>query len=902
MTIHAYIGEKASRTSENLMLQKFLESLEERWAGSSDWIYVIANAMWEGAEIDLVCMLPSMILVADFKDFAGILTGKENGSWSIRGITVKGGAQNNPLVQLRNNRFAVIRWLKERGDLQGRNLGHISAAPIFSGPVEDRLDLSAKLRTWFHVTDLDHCANLLDALASPELHLSQKEAHAIVVNLVVSDLRWTRSHPDLLPIGGKEPTRLYPPLTDHQRDALQSVSAFLKTDAYPSMTIQGMTRTGKSHVLVVAFEEIVRQGFKPIPLTVNRRLALIGQEKLGIEFSSVYRHLYLNHATNNGKLTDPAPPLSVQVKCIPLQTCTDPEDAVYLIDDAHLLSDSYFQAIDGRVYGSGHLLTDFFNYSGLGKTQRKVIFFGDPYQIQRAGNLSVVNGGFQAQHGIANLAIELDFLITDTSSSARLQNAKVLVEAIRNQRFSTLRFGEDENFRIIDNRTAADKLEQSFRDDPFSVSYLGEKNTDIVNFTRWLRQKLHSKQELSPFEVGDMIELESVNTSSQEDFYDTNRPQPGLRYRVEALGPVELIEQTLRGRNESIAFRLVKWAKLTIKGPSSPENLYVVENLLEEYIQGEKPEISTDLALAIHVWSRKISGISSRHTGILPSENQEEIVGGLTNITLARSGYAATVHHAQGTSIPICFLNAKHSAGRHSEGYFRWLYTALTEVNRNLSIFNYEHLDPFTEANWNEGQAILCQDIPVGGGWHFDPQTPWSAADLEKGSPHWLRKLNDPKVSVAIYLHMLRVLEPLGWQVIEIDPYQYRERYLIAGPMGSANLSIAYKGNNTITSLHIAEAEQWPLLRQISHACVAQCMCSPIATELLEALRERAQSTDWLPASATETNYRLNVVLARNANERVELEIDYKDNGRASNIRPKRFSSEDALAEVKGVF
>ena len=76
MTILVY-GEKANRTHENQMLQVFLERLEDRWADSTDWIVAVANAMWNGAEIDLVCILPSAIIVADFKSYGGTLTGTE---------------------------------------------------------------------------------------------------------------------------------------------------------------------------------------------------------------------------------------------------------------------------------------------------------------------------------------------------------------------------------------------------------------------------------------------------------------------------------------------------------------------------------------------------------------------------------------------------------------------------------------------------------------------------------------------------------------------------------------------------------------------------------------------------------------------------------------------------------
>ena len=145
-------------------------------------------------------------------------------------------------------------------------------------------------------------------------------------------------------------------------------------------------------------------------------------------------------------------------------------------------------------------------------------------------------------------------------------------------------------------------------------------------------------------------------------------------------------------------------------------------------------------------------------------------------------------------------------------------------------------------------------------------------------------------------------MAPYGWQVVEINPNPYKESYILNGPTGMAHLSIAYKSSNTVTRLHIHESDRWPLLKELSHASIAQCPYSLIVKELLDTLRIRGTGTDWLPVFAVETKYRLSAVLARNANERVELEIDFRDDGRASNIRPKRFTSPEALDAVKGIF
>ncbi|KAB0617472.1 NERD domain-containing protein [Castellaniella defragrans] len=166
------------------MLQAFLERLEPRWGTSADWIVVFANSLWNGAEIDLVCILPSAILVADFKSHRGRLTGTENGPWQANGVLVKGGRKENPYQQLRDNKFSILNWLESKSLLTGRNLGHISAGVVFGGSVEDHLELSAKVRSWFYPTDLDNCTALLTRLASPELQIDRKEALEIILDVV----------------------------------------------------------------------------------------------------------------------------------------------------------------------------------------------------------------------------------------------------------------------------------------------------------------------------------------------------------------------------------------------------------------------------------------------------------------------------------------------------------------------------------------------------------------------------------------------------------------------------------------------------------------------------------------------------------------------------------------------
>ncbi len=182
-------GQKADRTHENHMLRTFIQAITADWQHSDKDIILIANSMWHGAEIDLVCILPSAVLMIDFKDYKGQLTAAENGPWMIDGVEVKGGSKQNPFHQLRDNKFAIMDWFKKHQLLPDRNVSHTSAAVIFSGPAIGKPSLSGNVAPWFHTTDMAHCASLLADLASPKLNIYADDIAAIISALGVRQIK-----------------------------------------------------------------------------------------------------------------------------------------------------------------------------------------------------------------------------------------------------------------------------------------------------------------------------------------------------------------------------------------------------------------------------------------------------------------------------------------------------------------------------------------------------------------------------------------------------------------------------------------------------------------------------------------------------------------------------------------
>lgn len=873
MTILVY-GEKASRTQENQMLQAFLERLEPRWGASADWIVVIANSLWNGAEIDLVCILPLAILVADFKSHRGRLTGAENGPWQADGILIKGGRKSNPYQQLRDNKFSILNWLESKSLITGRNLGHISAGVVFGGSIEDHLELPAKVRSWFYPTDLDNCAVLLNQLASPELQIDRQEALEIIHRLGVQPVEWFSSRPQVRDIDQETAKPQSPiPLTGHQREALQALTHFFSPNELVTFSVLGMTSTGKTRLLIETASEIEKAGKKSIILSPNGRLAMHAPVKA----ESIYAHLYVGN--ENKEKAEDASDGKGELEVIPLRLCTDDQDCIYLLDDAHLLGNSRFTTPDGKQYGTGHLLDDFHTFTELGKSSRKVIFFGDPYQIQRSGDEdSALLGAFQKKKELKHQSLELVQVLDTTGGSAKLANAERLVKAIRSERFSELELLRDESFRQAYGKAAATEMLDRYKSDPFSTWYLAETHAKVNELTRWVRKRLHSTKSPACLMVGDLLEIYVSPSSESADgnhLIDSIIPS-GSRRLTASVGDRISYAQQLKGRDSPIRFHSVPCDLTGMEGRSL--------DVLEEFLIAEKPELSVDTAIAIKVWKK-------------PQEKRKEIP---PSFSYARYGYASTVHHAQGMSQPICYVNCDHAAGRHSEGFFRWLYSALTVAERELVLVNFTDIHPYDEADWKVGAVTVATDIPIGVGWSFQPNGIASEKDQQRSLPLGLERSRDVLTSVAIWLRIANAVETLGWRVVKVACHPYQEQYDFVSPQGEqSRLRIAYNGKNVITAMHINDSVHWSLLTDLASGCLEANGYSPEADGLLRSARSRLGRCGWKIVSATETAYRLLITVVRGYDERISVEINFKKQGLVSSLRPVQASAVGLLDEFK---
>jgi hypothetical protein len=435
-----------------------------------------------------------------------------------------------------------------------------------------------------------------------------------------------------------------------------------------------------------------------------------------------------------------------------------------------------------------------------------------------------------------------------------------------------------------------------YHSDPFSIWYLAETHAKTNLFTQWLRERLHNKKSLESIEPGEVLEIYTA---------------PDVRNPLESSASVRSGDRISLGYvgDRAEYSQGLSWAK------SNPVKFHSIAcdtadqhetqiNVFEEFLTADKPELDKETAAAERVWRERLKAArrkALKRQAQLLGVQPLEVPAPAIKLVYGRYGYATTVHHAQGMSQRCCYVNCDLAAGRHSEGFFRWLYSALTVAERELVLLNFPDIHPFDDADWKPGSAAIVANMPVGAGWSFEPNGIASEKDQLRSLPAGLDQSKETLKSVAIWLRVTNAAEKRGWRVAKAVCHSYQERYNLVGQMGEqCELIISYNGKNIVTAMHVNDTAFWPLLADLATDCLETKSFTPEAEGLLRSLRSRLDK-GWKVVSSTETDYRLAVTVVRGPEERVVIEVNFDKQGLVSTVRTLQVSDAALLEEIKGV-
>ena len=866
MTILVFQGERASHTHENRMLDSFIEAVRPRWERSEDSLVLISNAYWNQAEIDLVCILQKALVVIDFKAYRGRISVSENGPWMNGNVRIRGGSKPNPLIQVRSNKFSVINWLKDRSQLSHCNLGHVTGAVVFDGPIEIEGDLPGNVSQWFSTTEINNAAAYLDRLASPQLSISDRDRDRIVEALGVPEYQWS-SHQvvDTGTSDNDEPAALKP--TASQKHALETIESFIGDDATSIISISGMTATGKSSLIPHLYNMNLR-GRSVVILAPNNRFAGTLASRQGVTAHGIYHHIY---DTN-------APPKEIKVdkntvKETPLRgDAADPTDCIYVIDDAHLVTDAYFEPEPFNRFGSGRLAADFLNHARLQETDRKLIVLSDPYHVTSASDSDLLPGSeLWARYGLNGQAITLTQLVRDDEAPAIIDNALSLVRHIESSSFAEFDFIPGNGLALESGEAAAEDAAELIKSSPMDVLLVAYKNSEVTQLNDWARRMRFGGSSERRVVPGDLLEMHSF--FGKDDPFESGSADlsPGDLFIVEEAGKVHGIRQPLKGRDEDVKF-LVQEIR-----PSGSNISFLI---LVDFLLAESKEIAADVRIASQVWSG--------------SE-------GIKEPAKVRFGYASTAHHARAERRLRAVIAPPKSIGRHTEAYFRWFYTAITRSTHLSVIPNWEPLSVFDRANFNESIASRKSSITIGVGLTFDPERPLTADEEGWTVPEGLPSESEAlKKTVAVWLAIQPTLDLLGYQAVHIQHHPYQVQFTLRGSEGSVcGLKVSYKGNYMISAIQADDPE---IQFQICEGLSSRIRLNADQTRIIKALPKLPSLGSIRVLSLRPTDWRIRVVVGNSDEGLAELEFNYNGEGLVSTIRVLHYTDEAMRDRITRAF
>ena len=184
MAVKVLLSRAFDHTHERLIFDEFCNKLYESFHESEDLILCIGNLHVGGRELDALIVKKDAITVFEFKNYGGSLTFHENGEWPITTIlngnlntvSVRGGTNENPYQQVRNNKFSLLNTLNVFANFPNTNLGHISGVVLFARDIDfDPFSINAPISSWFHVTDLSHSIQKIQQITSTGINLSNDD-------------------------------------------------------------------------------------------------------------------------------------------------------------------------------------------------------------------------------------------------------------------------------------------------------------------------------------------------------------------------------------------------------------------------------------------------------------------------------------------------------------------------------------------------------------------------------------------------------------------------------------------------------------------------------------------------------------------------------------------------------
>lgn len=537
------------------------------------------------------------------------------------------------------------------------------------------------------------------------------------------------------------------------------------------------------------------------------------------------------------------------------------ERTAFIICESQLVSSNAW--LDGQVvFGSGRLLDDVLEYlsiDGGNKGRNKVVFVGDDCQL---GASSLTASSMHHEAYSQDLSVRESVIQPSERAETDPSLAERLAADIRQGERSLLVLDSGADLHLATDREAERRLIEDVSANWRSHKIVAYTNEQASNLNRYIKRAVLRNGE--SLQVGDVLlfNRQFVATSCEplKDDFPTRTVRNGEFATVTFVEGMPLcleVPTTGDGPEESLTLLRVRFV------PEGSSDEYEAR-IIKEYLEGAKAELSEAQEIAIRARLSELERAArsknpfgpgnpwfdsmvaqgnyvkepdssggeqyrqkSDRRKLTPQERsyRREILAKLespgteyfqvSNAAMARYGWAVTAHKAQSYIWDNVTLSASApTLGRHSEQYFRFLYTGASRARNSLSIVRWRDITPF------EKTTVVAD----------------ATAEQHGQKRQALFQISSGETPAEAISSRLTGLGIDGLLVEHVASSSYQERFKISRDGKEAVIAFAYNKKREVGSLTRQKGDTEVFL-EVRRAIESLAPAQEIATPMLPAYR-----------------------------------------------------------------
>ena len=933
-----------SKNYENTFFREFARHLYKSFTDNGRSGLLIGSPFCEIDErlqIDALLITDQVVCIIDFKNFSGKINlpnekNFEMGMWTnTTGDQIKGGSSINPFIQLKNQkrRFSEVFTKSIKSNLiDGDTLdcSHIVSIVCFQKEIELNREIPNSKELAFWIIDrlnfIEKISDIID-VSDKEVNVSPNSYDAFKKVFRADKFKFEdKPLEDKLKVfADKSATLDFKKLYADQHSALTEIKTFLENPEQQIFVLQGTANSGKSYLIPFIQEIAYNLGIQETEVfasssrVANNLLTIGGLERV----NSIYSYIYggqknnkqedeqVKEKENKEEIDETNDSEELQVEEIPLKNCDNADNALFIVDESQLVSDSFNQSID-LIFGTGYLLKDFLSFTNSTNTKRKIIFIGDPFQLQLGKtdesplNPLYLEEAYKLKTNAYQLLDKPDFSVIN-------KEALFCVDKIRTQYFNSLKFEQNDDFKIL-----SDDIEK----ENVIADLINSKTGHLLYFRNEDAQERNLKIKKDILKNGDCLAIGDLvvfnnNIETKSDNPDAFpkkilngqfatitktsvdlRTEPIFDRKGKLISNLNFVEVGIKHSESGYESTIISFENFRNSPKAVLSNndakafrifLYQLANKeLDNFIQGKyKVDDELTLLLAELKEGKKVkTKINKKLQSILrtiPSTDYYKI----KNCAWLKFGWAMTVHKSMSYKWQEVIFNVE-KAGTANENHFRWLYTGISRARKKVSLINYKPISPFDKTEFVDSNTANASNE-----FFYIAESQETENRLTEFKDFVLSKLIDTEIE--------RV-ENLNWQ----------ERYHLKSNTKTTIISFSYNaqgkfkfptlsGGDTVFGNEIIEH-----LKSKSVSFDFGVIKDLWRKTQYELLSNILKQNNMFFSQIIQTNFKDRIKLFSKENGEIDLEVDYNGDGAFSKITAKYYSNQalwnafiDAINHIK---